>query len=206
MCKDNFFSLIQPALIFSLCLCLVLFSFPNARADDEAEMEISDLEITRDAHGVDLFFNVRITDPLPVLEAMEDGTQLRLECLGTISEVRNLKWDKSIAEASLQFNFRKNILTQDVVLNNSQDEIMSQEVFPQRLAERLQNLHLRIDSGSELFSAKKYLLSLEVTLTRRDVPSWVQLPLLFGVWDILPKSRVEKELPDFSNFRLGFCM
>lgn len=124
---------------------------------------------------------------------MDDGAQLQISCKATLSEIRPLKWAREMAESSLAINFRKNTLIQDVVISNGQDEIMPEEDFEAHMGRLLERLYLTLDPAEPLESGKNYRFALEVTLKRRDLPSWMQVPFLFKSWDIVPGDRAERE-------------
>ncbi len=171
------------SLIILTILLLACVAASVARAE---RLGLSNLVVDNHAGRAKVRFGVLIRDAAPILEALENGQVLALECKARLYLKRDYMWNHLAKEAEL--------LSPLVLHDKGPFEISmpgaAREHYRSRelelvMKEAWGSISMDLGPWADLERGRSYSLELEIRLLRQDLPGWLKGTLFFWNFDAI---------------------
>lgn len=174
----------------ALALWLVLPAAP-VRAQG---LELANLTLDNRGGNLSMHFGLR-AEGLGVIKAVLDqGSELALRCRVDVRRVRALFFDSRVAGLDFESRLGFDGLAQEyrVELPGGGNPLRGKDLGG-LLAKAWGAVTLDLGPWGDLAPGHDYVLSLDVSLKRADVPAFVRVAAFFLSWDVLPATHYEQD-------------
>ena len=174
----------------ALVLGLLLSAGP-ARAQG---LELVNLALDNRGGNLAVHFGLKAEGLAQVKAALDQGSDLVLRCRADVRRVRTLFFDSRVAGLDFESRLTADGLAQEygVELPGGGRPLRGKDLGA--LLDRAWGaVTLDLGPWKALTPGNEYVLRLDVSLKRADVPGWVRVAVFFWSWDVLPAAHYEQE-------------
>jgi hypothetical protein len=185
-------------LFLCVFLCLGVSSLSvipeNAGASSSAPVILDGVVLDNHDGRVRLSCGVRIADPAPIRDALSEGMDLELVCTGTLHRVRTVLWNETLAEQRFNAVLKGDLLSRRYVLEQEGTrKVFSEDSLAEELNRSWARLDFDLGHWSLIDPGERYVIGINVSLKKTEIPAWVRLPLFFWSWDVVPETSYRME-------------
>jgi len=177
-------------LMVATALALLLCPGP-ARAQG---LELVNLALDNRGGNLSVHFGLHAEGLAAVKAALDQGSELALRCRVDVRRVRSLFFDSRVAGLDFESRLKADGLTQEysVELPGGGKPLRGKDLDG-LLTAAWGAVTLDLGPWKALAPGNEYVLSLDVSLKRADVPAWIRVAAFFWSWDVLPAAHYEQE-------------
>jgi len=146
------------------------------------ELHLANLVLNNFEGKIRVRFGVEPSSPDHVRQALDAGERLALKCRATLAIKRNYLWNPKISTAKLESELRRLRGGEYVVDLPGQGPMVGRDVGV-LLRKAWNEIPLDLGPWDRLERGQTYVVSLELSLVRLDVPPWLQHGLFFWSFD-----------------------
>lgn len=174
----------------ALVLSLALAAVP-ARAQG---LELANLFLDNRGGNLSVHFGLRVEGLAAVKAALDQGSELGLRCRVDVHRVRSFFFDSRVAGLDFESRLGFDGLAQEysVELPGGGKPLRGKDLGA-LLARAWGAVTLDLGPWKALAPGREYVLSLDVSLRRVDVPGWVRVAAFFWSWDVLPAAHYQQD-------------
>lgn len=177
------------ACALAAAILLLALAPGRARADG---LDLVNLTLDNRGGNLSVHFGLHVEDTAAVKAALDQGADLALRCRVDVRRVRTL-WNSRVAGLDFESRIRADGLAQDyrVELPGGGNPLRGKDLDG-LLGKAWGNVTLDLGPWKALAPGNEYVLSLDVSLKRADVPGWIRVAAFFWSWDVLPAAHYEQ--------------
>lgn len=156
-------------------------------------LELANLALDNHGGNLSVHFGLRVEGLGEVKAALDAGSELGLRCRVDIHRVRTLFFDSRVFGLDFESRLGFDRLAQEysVELPGGGKPLRGKDLGA-LLAKAWGAVTLDLGPWKVLAPGHEYLLSLDVSLKRADVPAFVRVAAFFLSWDVLPATHYEQ--------------
>lgn len=175
---------------FALALWLVLPAAP-VRAQG---LELANLTLDNRGGNLSVHFGLRVEGLAAVKSVLDQGSELALRCRVDVHRVRSFFFDNRVAGLDFESRLGFDSLAQEysVELPGGGNPLRGKDLGS-LLGKAWGAVTLDLGPWKALAPGHDYVLSLDVSLKRADVPALVRVAAFFLSWDVLPATHYEQD-------------
>ena len=173
------------------------FAGPNIEPAEAspASLVLDDVVLDNRDGRVKLGCGVRVEDETSIREALADGMDLEMVCTGTLSRVRTAMWDETLGVQRFKAELKGDLLNRQVILSQEgRRKVFSETALAEELNRAWARLNFDLGPWSLIDRQERYVVRINVTLKKTEIPAWVRVPLFFWSWDVVPEADYRMEI------------
>jgi hypothetical protein len=167
----------------ALLLCLFLGFFASAQS-----MELSNLILDNQEGNITVRFGLDIDELSKIDEAIRNGSELGLVVRAKVSRNKLFLPDKAVVRAVFLSVLRRDELADEYVIEMPGDDVRRSKNLRMLLEDAWKNFSLVVGPWRKLEPGHDYVMSLEISVNRREVPDWLRYAVFFWNWDVVPEA------------------
>ncbi|GAB6057043.1 DUF4390 domain-containing protein [Desulfonatronum parangueonense] len=180
--------------LYLCCIIILLALMPSLPAMGASMLALDNLVLDSHADRIHLRFGIRLIDPEPVTEVLQEGVDLWLEGTARLVSKRLFLPNRTLYEQSFEHVLEWNPLTQDFELTLPQKEhLVKSKDLVELISSHWREINLEMGDWSLLSSGQTYHVELDINFDRRDIPIWMRRVLFFWSWEVMSPIRYELE-------------
>ncbi|MDY0275574.1 MAG: DUF4390 domain-containing protein [Desulfomicrobium sp.] len=181
----------RTALIFILVIPMMLFFCRGALAH---VVGVTGLGVSNSEGEVCVGFGLVVQDESAVVEALNDGGEYEVVCTGKLYNRRVGIWNEFLAEASYVCTLTSNPIAREFRVQDSRgSRIFEFSDVTSSLNLFWSSMSLSMGSWDMIERNRVYKVVLNFKISRTNVSGWVNKPLFFSGWDLVPEQSYEFE-------------
>ncbi|MEW5774688.1 MAG: DUF4390 domain-containing protein [Thermodesulfobacteriota bacterium] len=156
-------------------------------------LELTNLTLDNRGGNLSAHFGLRAEGLAAVKAALDQGSELGLRCRVDVHRVRTMFFDSRVAGLDFESRLGFDRLAQEysVELPGGGNPLRGKDLAA-LLAKAWGAVTLDLGPWKALAPGHEYVLSLDVSLKRLDVPGWIRVAAFFWSWDVLPATHYEQ--------------
>lgn len=181
--------------VFCLVLCLFLGASFGPRPAFGQTLELGNLVLDNQQGEITVRFGVRLDELASLQDVLESGSPVILQSRGSVSGIKTLWFDDTVAEAQWESELRYDALGKRYVMQLPGSSEKLEDVSLARILQKgWGRVSLVLGPWKTLQPGTDYRLDLQIRMKREDVPAWLKYVVFFKSWDVYP----------LANYQLDF--
>lgn len=151
-------------------------------------LAITDLGVDNSAGAVSVGFSIVVTDMAPLMEALKNGGEYRVQCTTRLYHRRAGFWNSFLSEGAYSSVITsKPIARECQVLDERGTHTYPFQGLQEELNRHWSRLSIPMGNWDRIERGSAYRVVMTFRVTRTDISSWVSKPLFFVSWDLVPE-------------------
>lgn len=151
-------------------------------------MELSNLILDNQEGNITVRFGLDINEIAEIEESLRNGSDLGLLIRAKVSRRKVFLPDKAVVRAVFLSVLRRDELADEYIIEMPGDDVRRSKNLQLLLDDAWKSFSLVIGPWRKLEPGHDYVMSLEISVKRREVPDWLRYAVFFWNWDVVPEA------------------